>query len=116
MRKNSLSAAQNLLSNSLIKSRKSRAQQSAPAQASKEFISGVKAIPELEVVGDPEMSVVAFKARNPKDIDIFVLNDLLSQRGWHLSALQNPSALHMCFTAQHVHTIPALIKVRPPHI
>ena len=80
-------------------------------QASKDFEAGVKGIAGLEVIGEPEMSVVAFKAKSPRDLDIFVLNDLMSQKGWHLSALQNPSSLHMCFTAQHVHTIPALLQV-----
>ena len=65
----------------------------------------------LEVLGDPEMCVVALKARNPRALDIFKVNDLMSKRGWHLSALQLPSALHMCFTAQHVHAIDRLLKV-----
>ena len=29
------------------------------------------------------------------------MNDLLSQRGWHLNALQRPAALHICLTAAH---------------
>ena len=65
----------------------------------------------LEVIGSPEMSVVAFKAKDRRRLDIFKVNDLLSKRGWHLSALQLPSALHMCFTAQHVDAIAALVKV-----
>lgn len=67
----------------------------------------------LEVVGEPEMSVVAFKAVDTKRLDIFKVNDLLSHRGWHLNALQLPSSLHMCFTAQHCDAIDDLLKVEP---
>ena len=66
----------------------------------------------LEVVGEPEMSVVGFKAKNERALDVFKVNDLMSKRGWHLCALQLPSALHMCFTAQHVNAIDELLKVR----
>ena len=87
--------------------------ESACVQASKDFEAGIRRSEHLEVVGQPEMSVVAFKARNPKQLDIFGLNDLMSKRGWHFSALQLPSALHMCFTAQHVSTVKQLLEVRP---
>lgn len=56
-------------------------------------------MPELELVGRPHMCVVAFKPRQPRRINVYLLNDLLTARGWHLSALQFPPALHMCFTA-----------------
>jgi sphinganine-1-phosphate aldolase len=29
------------------------------------------------------------------------VNDLLTQRGWHINALQSPAALHFCFTPAH---------------
>lgn len=63
--------------------------------------NGIKdAIPELYVVGNPVMSVVAFASRS-KDIDIYVVNDIMSAKGWHLNALQSPPAVHMCFTTAH---------------
>ena len=36
----------------------------------------------------------------------------MSRRGWHLSPLQHPPAVHMCFTAQHVDVVPNLLKAR----
>ena len=36
-----------------------------------------------------------------RPLNIYVLNDVLSEKGWHLNALQRPAALHCCFTAQH---------------
>jgi len=38
----------------------------------------------------------------------------MSRRGWHLSPLQHPPAVHMCFTAQHVEVVPSLLKARTP--
>lgn len=77
----------------------------AVAQAAA-FEVGLQAIPELEIVGVPAASVVAFGvAREHKgSVDIYHISDLLSTPkfgGWHLNALQHPPALHMCFTAQH---------------
>ena len=56
--------------------------------------SGVDAIPELEVIGDPTF-LVAFRAR---DLDIYHVNDHLIERGWRLNGLQLPPALHFCVT------------------
>ncbi|KAI5928031.1 pyridoxal phosphate-dependent transferase [Camillea tinctor] len=50
---------------------------------------------ELEIVGRPLVSVVAFTARN---LDIYDLADGMTHRGWHLNALQNPPAMHVAVT------------------
>lgn len=80
-------------------------------QAAKAFEEGIRKSGHLEVLGQPDMCLVAFKAKRPKQLDIFQLNDLMSKKGWHFSALQLPSALHMCFTAQHVNVIHQLLQV-----
>jgi hypothetical protein len=41
------------------------------------------------------VSVVAFSS---KTLNIYAVGDAMSKRGWHLSALANPPALHMAFT------------------
>jgi sphinganine-1-phosphate aldolase len=69
--------------------------------AALQFSLGVSKIDCLEVIGRPEMSVVAFKSIQPDVLNIYKVNDLLSARGWHLNALQRPAALHICFTAAH---------------
>lgn len=68
--------------------------------AAKQFQQGVAEIEGLEVMGAPEMCVVAIKSTR-SDLDIYRVNDLLSKRGWHLNALQRPAAVHICFTAAH---------------
>lgn len=73
-------------------------------KAAQQLIAGVKQIEGLEIVGEPEMSVVAFKATRAaakRGLDIYKVNDLLSKQGWHLNALQRPAALHICITAAH---------------
>ncbi|KAI3426347.1 hypothetical protein D9Q98_008720 [Chlorella vulgaris] len=77
-------------------------------KSAQQFIAGVEAIDGLEVVGQPEMTVVAFKASR-RGLDIYKVNDLLSQAGWHLNALQRPAALHICLTAAHSQGIVQLL-------
>ncbi len=79
-------------------------------QAAQQFAEGVKQIDGLEVVGKPDMCLVAIKSTSKK-LNIYKVNDLMSQRGWHLNALQFPSSVHMCFTAQHTEVVPELLKV-----
>lgn len=61
----------------------------------------------LEVVGDPIGLVVAFKAR--KNLNIYVLGDVLSKKGWHFASLQRPAALHFAFTRLTVNVVDELI-------
>lgn len=70
-------------------------------EAARQFEEGLRGIPDLELVGRPDMSVVAFRSTN-KQLNIYKLNDLLTKKGWHLNALQGPPSLHFCFTAAHV--------------
>lgn len=53
-------------------------------------------IPELKIIGDPLCSVVSFTSDK---IDVYELSDRLSKKGWHLSALQKPAALHLAATS-----------------
>ncbi|PHH63144.1 hypothetical protein CDD81_6295 [Ophiocordyceps australis] len=50
---------------------------------------------ELEVIGKPLVSVVAFTARN---LNIYDIADGMSAKGWHLNALQDPPAIHVAVT------------------
>jgi len=69
--------------------------------AALQFSMGVSKIEGLEVIGSPEMCVVAFKSIQQDMLNIYKVNDLLSARGWHLNALQRPAAIHICFTPAH---------------
>ncbi|KAI0516111.1 hypothetical protein KFK09_008783 [Dendrobium nobile] len=68
-------------------------------EVSKKIQKGIEEIPELFIIGKPDMTVVAFSSNV---IDIFEVNDSVSSKGWHLNALQRPNSLHICVTLQHV--------------
>lgn len=52
--------------------------------------------PELQLIGDPLLSVVAFQSGV---VNVHALGDKLSKEfGWHLSSLQQPAALHLAVT------------------
>ncbi|CCF34910.1 hypothetical protein CH063_06813 [Colletotrichum higginsianum] len=50
---------------------------------------------ELEILGKPLVSVVAFTAKN---LNVYDIADGMSEKGWHLNALQNPPAIHVAVT------------------
>lgn len=56
--------------------------------------AGVRAIPELELFGDP-LFVVGFHS---DVVDIYLVNDALIAAGWRLNALHQPAGLHFCVT------------------
>ncbi|KAG7878244.1 hypothetical protein KL937_003986 [Ogataea polymorpha] len=63
-------------------------------------------IPELQIIGNPQLSVVAFRSDK---LNIHKLGDMLGKKGWHLSALQNPPALHLAVTKLTVPAIDTLL-------
>ncbi|XP_043723229.1 sphingosine-1-phosphate lyase-like [Telopea speciosissima] len=76
-------------------------------EVSKRLQKGIKEIPELFIVGRPDMTVVAFGS---KCVDIFEVNDIMSTRGWHLNALQKPNSVHICVTIQHVPVVDDFLR------
>ncbi|QPG76398.1 hypothetical protein FOA43_003787 [Brettanomyces nanus] len=64
-------------------------------------------IPALDVIGDPLVTVVAFKSEK---LNVHSLNDRMTRRGWHLCALQKPAAIHLCVTRLSVTVIKELIE------
>ncbi len=58
-------------------------------QASRAFQAKLLSeVPQLVLVGRPDMCVVAFAAKQPRKLNVYQLNDALTARGWHLNALQ----------------------------
>lgn len=64
---------------------------------------------QMEVLGDPLASVLAFKARSDSGVNIYALGDAMVKKGWHLASLQNPAALHFALTRLTVPVIDELI-------
>lgn len=55
-------------------------------------ICSVEEIPELFIIGRPDMTIIAFGSNV---LDIFEVNDIMSSKGWHLNALQRPNRLDL---------------------
>lgn len=61
--------------------------------------AGIQAIPDLKVLGEPEMSILAIGSDR---LNIYEVGDELAMRGWHLDRQQFPPSLHM--TVNYAHT------------
>lgn len=55
---------------------------------------------DIEILGNPKVSVIAFTLKD-QNLDVYDLKDKLKKRGWHISELQHPPALHFCLTLLH---------------
>jgi sphinganine-1-phosphate aldolase len=75
--------------------------------AARALKAGIKAIPEIRLMGDPLLSVVAFEGVGK--IGTYALADLLSRKGWHLNNLQFPPSIHIACTIPTVKTAKLLL-------
>jgi sphinganine-1-phosphate aldolase len=66
-------------------------------EAAVKIKQGIRAIPELYVLGDP-LYVVAFAS---DVLDVYAVSDYLSKKGWGLSGLQRPACVHISLTLRH---------------
>ena len=64
------------------------------------FIEGINAIDGLEVIGKPQASLFAYRSTTP-ELNIFIVGDLMEEKGWQLDRLQRPDGLHAMVTAGH---------------
>ena len=68
-------------------------------KASQHIQEGINAIPGLEVLSDPEMSVFAIGSNS---VDVYEVADELELRGWHLDRQHFPKCLHMTVNYMHI--------------
>jgi sphinganine-1-phosphate aldolase len=61
---------------------------------------GISSIPGLRVIGAPVMSCLAFGADGDA-IDVYVLGDLMQEKGWRMDRQQNPASLHLTVSPAH---------------
>lgn len=71
------------------------------------YIEGIERIPGLHVLGSPHLSVIAFGS---DEFDINGVGDAMQARGWHISRLLNPAALHMTVTPVHDQGVEAYLE------
>ena len=70
----------------------------AIVSVTRQLADGIAEIPGLYLIGKGEVSVVAFSSN---EFNIYTLSSHMSKRGWNLSALQHPAALHLAVTVPH---------------
>ncbi len=68
----------------------------------KKLISGINNIPELHVLGEPNMSVFSYTSDT---LDIYSIGEEMTERGWSLDRQQLPSCLHMMVTPAHENVV-----------
>ena len=68
--------------------------------ATKRFYEGINAIPELEVLGNPAMPILAFGSPL-KGFSTYAVGDYLERKKWHIDRLQYPEALHLIINPGH---------------
>ncbi|MCX5772622.1 MAG: pyridoxal-dependent decarboxylase, partial [Candidatus Hydrogenedentes bacterium] len=72
----------------------------AVMEATRRYMDGVRAIPGLCVLGEPEMSVFAFGSKDGR-VSMYAVADKLEQSGWHVDRLQRPESIHLIINAGH---------------
>jgi len=68
---------------------------------------GVDAIPGLEILGDPQASILPLVSDG---FDIMAVGDVMDDRGWHLSRQTDPPALHMVLSPGHGVIVDELLR------
>ncbi len=67
-------------------------------ETTRKIRSGVESIPGVEILGDPDASILAIGSRKH---DIYEIADELELRGWHMDRQHRPPSLHLTITPAH---------------
>ena len=67
-----------------------------------QLLNGIRSIGDLEVIGDPPMSVFALTSAEK---DVFDIADGLERRGWRIDRQSRPDSLHHIVTPRHAPVI-----------
>lgn len=62
---------------------------------------GIACIPELEIIGQPQCSLIAYRSKDPYNVNIFAVGDKMQKKGWHIDRLLHPDGLHAMITCSH---------------
>ena len=73
----------------------------------KRLIQGIDQIPELYILGKPDMSVYSFTSDK---FHVYNLADAMERRGWHLDRMQFPPAIHMTVNPPHSKVVEPFLK------
>ncbi len=77
-----------------------RAQARSVMATSRQLQQGIRAMPELEVLGEPPAGVFAWRSTDPR-LSSFALADQLERRGWHVDRQHRPDCVHLTVMPAH---------------
>jgi sphinganine-1-phosphate aldolase len=67
--------------------------------ATMKIAEGIEKMADVEVVGKPELCVVAFRAKPGSGLNSYAIADCMQHRSeWELASCQNPSCIHLALT------------------
>ena len=69
--------------------------------------AGIDAIPNVQVLGDPPMSVLAIGSDS---LNVYEIADELALCGWHLDRQQSPPSIHLTVTHAHARVADQFLK------
>lgn len=78
--------------------------------ASRALIAGIEQIPELEVMGKPDATILAWRTRKSSGLDVYTLADRLEDRDWNIDRQQNPPCIHCTVTSNHESVVPEYLR------
>jgi len=78
-------------------------------QAFDRLKSGIAAMPELRVLGDPPGPLLGYTSRDP-EVAIYAVGDQMDARGWQVNRLQFPEGLHAMVTAKHLESVEEFLR------
>lgn len=67
--------------------------------------AGLEAMPELQIIGNPCMNMLAFSTKNNQP-DIYAVADFLEQKGWVVDRQQLPPSIHLTVFPYNISAIP----------
>lgn len=70
---------------------------------------GIGLISELEIMGNPQGPLFAYKS-NDVSVNIFAVGDQMDKKGWKVNKNQKPDGLHAMVTAQHLNVVDQYIS------
>jgi glutamate/tyrosine decarboxylase-like PLP-dependent enzyme len=69
--------------------------------ATRAILDGIGQIPELEVMGKPDATLLAWRARKGSGLDTFAIADRLEDCDWAVDRQQHPPSVHLTVTSNH---------------
>ena len=64
--------------------------------------SAIEGMPSLKVVADPQLGLIAYTSPT---LDIYAVSELMARRGWVSPLLDEPKAIHLMLSPQHLTVI-----------